>query len=76
MKGAFMLPMLNHSLCARSAVYLFVQFFQYFSGPPDYAYKLKSIALHYNNYKSLMEHWSKIVRLAIMEVSYEDLIDN
>lgn len=49
-------------------------YFQYFSGPLSYPYKLKNIATHYNNYQRIMAHWKKNIELPLLEVSYEDMV--
>jgi hypothetical protein len=49
-------------------------YFQYFSGPLDYAYKLEDIARHYNYYSDLMAHWRQVLGLDMFEVDYEMLV--
>lgn len=49
-------------------------YFQYFSGPLDYAYKLEDIANHYNHYRELMVHWRRVLDLDMFEVDYEMLV--
>ena len=49
-------------------------YFQYFSGPLAYPYKLKDIASHYNNYQHIMAHWEATLNLPILEVRYENLV--
>ena len=49
-------------------------YFQYFSGPLDYPYKLEDIASHYNHYTELMEHWRRVLELDMFEVDYEMLV--
>jgi hypothetical protein len=49
-------------------------YFQYFSGPLDYAYKLEDIARHYNHYSELMAHWRQVLNLDMLEVDYEMLV--
>ena len=49
-------------------------YFQYFSGPLDYAYKLEDIAHHYNHYSELMEHWRQVLDLDVLEIDYEMLV--
>jgi len=49
-------------------------YFQYFSGPLAYPYKLKNIASHYNNYRRIMKHWEGVIQLPMLQVKYEDLI--
>lgn len=51
-------------------------YFQYFSSPLNYAYKLENIANHYNQYHSLMSHWKDNLDLDILEIEYEDLVKN
>ena len=49
-------------------------YFQYFSGPLDYAYKLEDIASHYNYYSALMAHWRQVLDMDLFEVDYEVLV--
>ena len=51
-------------------------YFQYFSGSLDYPYNLESLAEHYNHYQRIMEHWKRVLRLPMLEISYEDLVTN
>ena len=49
-------------------------YFQYFSGPLDYPYDLKSLAMHYNHYQRIMDHWKETTNLPMLEVTYEELV--
>jgi len=51
-------------------------YFQYFSGPLDYPYDLQNIARHYNQYHKIMEHWRGVIQIPMLEISYEELIQN
>lgn len=49
-------------------------YFQYFSGSLDYAYKLEDIARHYNNYSEYVAHWRQVLTLEMFDVDYEMLV--
>jgi len=49
-------------------------YFQYYSGPLDYAYNLEDIARHYNHYSDLMAHWRQVLNLDMLEIDYEILV--
>ena len=51
-------------------------YFQYFSGPLSYPYKLENIVHHYKLYRKIMRHWKGVVSLPILEVHYENLVEN
>ncbi len=51
-------------------------YFQYFSGPLDYPYTLRNTAIHYNHYQRLMNHWRKVIRLPMYEITYEELVQH
>ena len=47
-----------------------------FPGSMDFSHDLKNIAVVYNQYTRLMQHWSKILPHNILTVDYEDLVQN
>jgi len=49
-------------------------FFHKFLGYHPYAYNLQKLGRYYRLYTRLMEHWRKVLPLAIHEVRYEDLV--
>ena len=51
-------------------------YFQYFSGPMGYPYKLENIGAHYLQYQRLMQHWESVLSLPVLEVNYEDLVSD
>jgi len=51
-------------------------YFQDFSTLHPYAYDLSNIGAFYQGYLKLMEHWRKVLRLPLLEISYEDLISD
>ena len=51
-------------------------YFQYFSGPLGYPYKLENIAAHYLNYQKLMDHWQSKLSLPILQIDYEALVSD
>ncbi len=52
-------------------------FFQSFgtAGPP-FSYDLKNIGAYYNEYRRLMNHWQDVSSLAMLEIDYEDLVQD
>ncbi len=51
-------------------------YFQDFTGAHHYTYDLATLGRFYYQYQRLMGHWSKILTIPIMEVSYEALVAN
>ena len=51
-------------------------YFQRFPLHLDYAFDLKNIGHFFGEYSRLMEHWRKVLPLKIIEVSYEDMIQD
>ena len=51
-------------------------YFQDFSTPHSYAYDLSNLSAFYRGYLKLMEHWRKILRIPLLEISYEDLVSD
>lgn len=51
-------------------------FFQNFSGHIPYSNDLTTIALYYNEYLKLMNHWKNILDMQILEIRYEDLVSS
>ena len=49
-------------------------YFQRFRHGNDYAYDLADIGFFYRQYQRLMDHWRRVLPLAIHEVRYEDLV--
>lgn len=50
-------------------------YFQDFSRTHPYSYDLDSLAVYYNNYRRIMQHWRKYIRLPFLELHYEKLVD-
>jgi hypothetical protein len=52
-------------------------YFQSFgtAGPP-FSYDLGHIGAYYNEYRRLMDHWQEVSSLAILDVDYEELVDD
>ncbi len=52
-------------------------YFQSFgtAGPP-FSYDLQHIGAYYNEYRRLMDHWQEISSLSILDVDYEELVDD
>ncbi len=51
-------------------------YFQDFFQNIDWCYDQKNIIAYYRNYERLMSHWEKVLNIRIMDVSYEDLVEN
>jgi tetratricopeptide (TPR) repeat protein len=51
-------------------------YFQRFPKYLDYSFDLRNIGHFYGEYARLMAHWRKISALKMMEISYEDMIQN
>ncbi len=50
-------------------------YFQSFgvAGPP-FAYSLQHIADYYRQYRKLMAHWERVLKIRILEINYENLV--
>ncbi|MAM04469.1 MAG: hypothetical protein CMD06_00730 [Flavobacteriales bacterium] len=46
-----------------------------FIGGQDYSYNLKNIAVYYNNYVKLMDHWKRVLPNKFYDLSYDLLVD-
>ncbi|MHB8256708.1 MAG: tetratricopeptide repeat protein [Acidiferrobacterales bacterium] len=51
-------------------------YFQRFNDFHAYARDLTSLGRYYRQYLRLMAHWKKVLRIPLMEVQYEDLVEN
>lgn len=51
-------------------------YFQNFVGLHGYSYRLDDLGFYFREYARLMQHWQKAIPLPILNVSYEDLVDN
>jgi hypothetical protein len=51
-------------------------YFQDFSGFLPFTYSFTDLGLFYNQYQRLMQHWKKVINLPLMEVSYEDIVED
>ena len=51
-------------------------YLQDFSSGHAYAYDLTHLGRYYRAYKRVMEHWRRTLRVALMEIDYEDLIQD
>jgi tetratricopeptide (TPR) repeat protein len=51
-------------------------YFHDFGGYHPYAYNLSHLGDYYRHYRRLMEHWKSVLRLPLLEVQYETLIDD
>jgi hypothetical protein len=51
-------------------------YFTNFRDPPLYASDLEDLGFYYGHYQRLMEHWRKVLPHSILDVQYEELIEN
>jgi len=51
-------------------------YFHNFSGNHPYTNNLRALGEYYKGYIELMNHWKRIIRIPLMEVVYEDLVEN
>lgn len=51
-------------------------YFQNFGARHPYTNKLADLASYYKLYERMMQHWKDVLRIPILEIHYEDLIDN
>ena len=49
-------------------------YFQDFSRTHAYSYDLAHLGAYYNDYLRMMAHWRTVLKIPIMDISYEDLI--
>ena len=49
-------------------------YFQDFSRTHAYSYDLAHLGAYYNDYRRMMAHWRTVLRIPVMDVSYEDLV--
>jgi hypothetical protein len=50
-------------------------YFSYFRGLP-FAWDLEELGRYHRSYDSLMAHWKAVLPLPVLDVSYEELVDN
>jgi len=51
-------------------------YFQNFLASHTYAFDLRNIAVYHNEYKRIMHHWKEVFGISMLEVRYEELIEN
>ncbi|MEZ6210065.1 MAG: sulfotransferase [Phycisphaerales bacterium] len=51
-------------------------FFQNFTTGMEFTYDLATIGAYYNQYARLMRHWESLFPGAILDLNYEDLVDD
>lgn len=51
-------------------------YFQEFSSYHSYAYDLHHLAAYYREYERLMKHWEQVIKLPILKVPYEQLVND
>ena len=73
--AAILMPGARVIHCTREPMALCVSIFeQQFAEGHQWAYDFENIALFYRSYLRLFDHWRSVLPLAILEVSYEDLV--
>jgi len=53
---------------------IYKKFFSY--GNVNYSYDFNDIALFYNNYKAMMEHYHGLLPDFVLDIQYEDVVEN
>ncbi|HFD80752.1 MAG TPA: sulfotransferase family protein [Gammaproteobacteria bacterium] len=51
-------------------------YFQDFSRSHPYSYDLRHLGAFYRSYRRLMEHWRTVLRIPMLEVQYEELVED
>ena len=51
-------------------------YFQSWTGSYHFSHDLRDLALFYKDYQRLMDHWKKTLDLPILDLKYEDLVEN
>ena len=63
--------------CVRNAMDTCLSiYFQQFTGYHDYAYDLTDLGRHFREYERLMQHYRAVVKLPMLEVPYEELVND
>ena len=51
-------------------------YFQNFRRNVNFAFRLEDLAAYYRGYRRLMDHWRKVLPVPMLEMDYEDLVEN
>lgn len=51
-------------------------YFQNFTGGHDYTLRLSDLGAYYVQYSRLMAHWRKVLRMPLLEIQYEDMVND
>ena len=51
-------------------------YFHDFSALHPYVYQLENLGLYYRQYRRLMRHWQEVLTIPIMNVSYEEMVED
>ena len=74
---AILLPNAHIVHCRREALDVCLSiYFQRFAQGHFYAYDFDDIAAYYAEYERLMAHWKKVLPVEILDIQYEDLLDD
>lgn len=72
---AVLLPRARIIHCVRDALDTGLScYFQHFGGHYNWVYDQRHIGAYYRDYLRLMEHWKKVLRAPMLDVSYEELV--
>lgn len=74
---ATLFPNAKYIHCTRNPLDQCLQiFFSYFTSGHAYSYDLQSLGNYYNLYREQMSYWKSVLDIDILDVSYEDLLDD
>jgi len=74
---ALMFPNAKIIHCARNPMDTCLSaFFQNFSEELLFTSNLDHLAIYYQEYQKLMAHWKKVLPMPVLDVSYEDVVDD
>ena len=72
-----MLPGAKIIHCRRDPVDTCIScYFQNFAGNNPYAYDLSHLGTFYRQYEGLMEHWKQVLDIPVLDVTYEDVVED
>ncbi len=74
---AILLPKVRIIHCRRNPLDTCLScYFRNFGTRPPYSYDLHNLGAFYRHYAKLMNHWRAVLPLQMMEIDYEDLVEN
>jgi hypothetical protein len=51
-------------------------YFEEFTTTNSYAYDLEQMGIYYKQYERIMRHWKDVLKIRMLDVRYEELVDN